>query len=54
MKDLIEKAEEADLQDRYGVYMNYAMAIDSQGKLEATRHRISDRQWDLLVMRYPV
>lgn len=32
MEDLINKAEEADILDDYGLYMNLADAIDSQGK----------------------
>lgn len=32
MKDLVDKCEEADLLNDYGLYMNLADAIDSQGK----------------------
>lgn len=32
MTDLVNKAEEADILDDYGLYMNLAYAIDSQGK----------------------
>lgn len=32
MEDLVNKAEEADLLDDYGLYMNIAYAIDSQDK----------------------
>ena len=52
MQDLIDKAERADLNDDYPVYMNWADAIDSQGKLEATRHQITDGQWMMLQRRY--
>lgn len=52
MQDLIDKAERADLNDDYPIYMNYADAIDSQGKLEATRHQITDGQWLKLQRRY--
>lgn len=54
MSDLVKKAEEADLNDDYGLYMNLADAIDSQGKKEATHHIISDTQWMMLVRRYDV
>lgn len=54
MQDLIDKAEEADLNDDYGLYMNLADAIDSQGKLEASRHWITDGQWMTLLKRYTV
>ena len=52
MQDLIDKAERADLNDDYPVYMNWADAIDSLGKLEATRHQITDGQWFKLQKRY--
>lgn len=52
MKDLIERAEEADLKDDYGLYMNLAYAIDSQAKKETTRGYISESQWNKLIMRY--
>ena len=54
MADLVKKAEEADLNDDYGLYMNLADAIDSQGKKEATHHIISDTQWMTLVRRYDI
>ena len=34
MTDLVNKAEEADILDDYGLYMNLAYAIDYQGKKE--------------------
>lgn len=54
MQDLVNKAEEADLNDDYPLYMNWADAIDSQGKLEATRHQITDGQWMKLLRRYTI
>ena len=36
MEDLVKKAEEADLLADYGLYMNLADAIDSQGKKSVT------------------
>ena len=54
MQDLVNKAEEADLNDDYPLYMNWADAIDSQGKLEATRHQITDGQWMQLLRRYTI
>ncbi len=52
MQGLVDKAERADLNDDYPIYMNWADAIDSQGKLEASRHQITDGQWMLLQRRY--
>ena len=37
LKDLVNKAEEADILDDYGLYMNLADAIDSQGKKEVSQ-----------------
>ncbi len=54
MQNLIDRAEEADLHDDYGLYMNLADAIDSQGKLEATRHLITNGQWMALLKRYTI
>lgn len=52
MKDLIQKAEEADFLEDYGLYMNIADAIDSQGKKEASHHIITETEWKMLVRRY--
>ena len=52
MKDLIDKAEYADMIDDYGLYMNLADAIDSQGKKETNKHIITESQWKRLVRRY--
>ncbi len=52
MKDLVDKAEEADLLNDYGLYMNLADAIDSQGKKEASQHIITETEWKRLVRRY--
>lgn len=52
MEDLINKAEEADILDDYGLYMNLADAIDSQGKKEASQHIITETQWRILTRRY--
>lgn len=38
MKSLVDEAEKADILDDYGLYMNIAAAIDSQGKKETTHH----------------
>ncbi len=54
MSDLIKKAEDADILDDYGLYMNIADAIDSQGKLEASHHIISETEWRQLVRRYAI
>ena len=52
MQDLVSKAEEADLLEDYGLYMNLADAIDSQGKKEAGNHVITETEWKKLVRRY--
>ena len=52
MKDLVDKAEYADMIDDYGLYMNLADAIDSQGKKETNKHIITESQWKRLVRRY--
>lgn len=52
MKDLVDKCEEADLLNDYGLYMNLADAIDSQEKKEATHHIITETEWRKLVRRY--
>lgn len=52
MEDLINKAEEADILDDYGLYMNLTDAIDSQGKKEASQHIITETEWRILTRRY--
>ncbi len=52
MQDLVDEAEKADLLNRYGIYMNYADAIDTQAKKETTQHQMSEGQWKKLAQRY--
>lgn len=52
MQDLIDKAEEADRLEDYGLYMNMAMAIDSQAKKEVGYHILTEGQWNKLLQRY--
>lgn len=52
MEDLVNKAEEADLLDDYGLYMNLADAIDSQGKKEVGNRVITETEWKRLTRRY--
>lgn len=52
MTDLVNKAEEADILDDYGLYMNLAYAIDSQGKKEASQYIITETEWKKLTRRY--
>ena len=54
MSDLVKKAEDADILNDYGLYMNIADSIDVEGKKEATHHIISETEWRKLVRRYPV
>ena len=52
MQDLVDEAEVADILNDYGLYMNLADAIDSQGKKETTHHVIRESEWKQLVRRY--
>ncbi len=52
MANLVEKCEEADYLDDYGLYMNLADAIDTQAKKEVSRHTMTNREWNLLIRRY--
>ena len=52
MKDLVEQAEKADILEDYGLYMNIADAIDSQGKKETSHHIIRESEWKKLTRRY--
>lgn len=52
MKDLVIKAEKADILEDYGLYMNLADAIDSQAKKEVNRHLITETEWRKLIRRY--
>ena len=54
MKDLVDKAKYADVIDDYGLYMNLADAIDSQGKKETNNRTITETEWKRLVRRYAV
>ena len=52
MRNLVEMAEEADLLEDYGMYMNVVDAIDSQAKKETSKHIISEIEWKQLIRRY--
>ena len=52
MQDLVDEAEKADILNDYGLYMNIADAIDSQGKKETTHHLLKESEWKKLVKRY--
>lgn len=52
MQDLIDQAEVADILDDYGLYMNLADAIDSQGKKETTHHIMRESEWKKLIKSY--
>ena len=52
MKQLVNKAEEADFLEDYGLYMNIVDAIDSQAKKETSNHIIRESQWKQLIRRY--
>ena len=52
MQNLVDEAEKADILGDYGLYMNIADAIDSQGKKEVTHHIIRESEWKKLTRRY--
>lgn len=52
MKNLLKKAEKADEQNDYGLYMNVVDAIDSQAKKEVKDHILTEGQWNKLLLRY--
>lgn len=52
MQNLVDEAEKADILDDYGLYMNIADAIDSQGKKETTHHQLRESEWKKLTRRY--
>ena len=52
MQNLVDEAEKADILDDYGLYMNIAYAIDSQGKKETTHHALRESEWKKLTKRY--
>lgn len=52
MQNLVDEAEKADILDDYGIYMNVADAIDSQGKKETTHHQLRESEWKKLTERY--
>lgn len=52
MQDLVDEAEKADILNDYGLHMNIANAIDSQGKKETTHHIFKESEWKKLTRRY--
>lgn len=52
MQALVDEAEKADILNDYGLYMNIADAIDSQGKKETTHHVLRESEWKKLTRRY--
>ena len=52
MQELVNEAEVADILEDYGLYMNIADAIDSQGKKETAHYIIRESQWKKLTRRY--
>lgn len=52
MQQLVDEAEVADILEDYGLYMNLADAIDTQGKNETRRHQLRESQWIKLTRRY--
>ena len=52
IEKLIKEAEEADLWNDYGLYMNLAYAIDAEAKKEVSHHDLKESQWNKLTRRY--
>lgn len=52
MQQLVDVAEKADILNDYGLYMNIAYAIDSQGKKETSHHKMHESEWKKLTRRY--
>ena len=52
MQELVDEAEKADILNDYGLYMNIADAIDSQGKKETAHHMLKESEWKILTKRY--
>lgn len=52
IQDLARRAEKADRDGDYGLYMNLADAIDSRAKREVSQHRMSEAEWNRLLRRY--
>ena len=52
MQNLVDEAEKADILNDYGLYMNIADAIDSQGKKETAHHLLRESEWKKLTSRY--
>jgi len=52
MQNLVDEAEKADILEDYGLYMNIAYAIDSQGKKETTHHLLRESEWKKITRRY--
>ena len=49
---LTKEAEEADLLNDYGLYMNLAYAIDAEAKKEVSNNNLKESQWNKLAKRY--
>ena len=49
---LTKEAEEADILNDYGLYMNLAYAIDAEAKKEVSNNNLKESQWNKLAKRY--
>ena len=54
IKNLVDDAEKADLEDDYGLYMNLACAIDTNAKNATAKRKLTNYQWETLVRRFRV
>ena len=54
IKNLVDDAEKADLEDDYGLYMNFTCAIDTDAKNATAKRKLTNYQWKTLVRRFRV
>ena len=54
IKNLVDDAEKADLEDDYGLYMNFDCAIDTNAKNATAKIKLTNYQWKTLVRRFRV
>lgn len=53
LKELMDKAEDADMNGQMGLYLALADAIDTQAKNCYVEGILTKYQWEYIVARYP-
>ena len=53
LRNLMNDAEEADMANDWGTYLNLADAIDVWAKNYYADGQLSSKQWNLICRRYP-